>query len=110
LVSPTEAEISKYFCNVYNALRIVFANGMFEVCQKTEANYQNVLAAVIKRQGISFDYLLCNHNYRGFGGHCLPKDTEAFESFVKSLGLTNLNLFSTIINDNRSFNENTDNR
>ena len=103
MITPTEAEMVKYFSNLYNALRITFANSMFEVCQKTGANYQNVLQAVNKRRGISPDYLFCSENYRGFGGACLPKDSQAFESFVKSLGLTNLNLFSTIVNDNKNF-------
>jgi UDPglucose 6-dehydrogenase len=103
MVSPTEAEVTKYFSNIYNALRIVFANGMFEVCQQLGADYQNVLQAATRRNGILPDYLLCSKNYRGFGGHCLPKDTEAFDSFVKTLGLTNLSLFSAIINDNRNF-------
>lgn len=103
MVTPTEAEMVKYFSNLYNALRITFANSMFEVCQKTSADYQRVLQAVTKRQGIPPDYLFCSENYRGFGGECLPKDSQAFESFVKSLGLTNLNLFSTIVNDNKNF-------
>jgi len=102
-VTPTEAEIVKYFSNLYNALRIVFANNMFEVCQKTEADYQNVLQAITKKRGILPDYLLCSANYRGFGGHCLPKDTEAFASFAHSLGLTDLNLFLAIVNDNKNF-------
>jgi UDPglucose 6-dehydrogenase len=103
MISATEAEVTKYFSNLYNALRIVFANGMFEVCQQIGADYQNVLQAATSRNGILPDYLLCSEHYRGFGGHCLPKDTEAFESFVRTLGLTHLSLFSAIINDNRSF-------
>lgn len=102
-VTPTEAETVKYFSNLYNALRIVFANNMFEVCQKIEADYQNVLQAITKKSGIPPDYLLCSTHYRGFAGHCLPKDTEAFESFARSLGLTELSLFSTIVNDNKNF-------
>ena len=102
-IMPTEAEIVKYFSNLYNALRIVFANNMFEVCQKTDSNYQNVLQAVTKKHGIPPDYLLCSSTYRGFGGLCLPKDTEAFASFAQSLGLTDLNLFSAIVNDNKNF-------
>jgi len=103
MIAPTEAEMAKYFSNLYNALRIVFANSMFEVCQHVDANYQNVLAAIANRKGISTDYLLCSDQYRGFGGHCLPKDTEAFESFVNSIGLSNLSIFSSIVNDNKNF-------
>jgi UDPglucose 6-dehydrogenase len=102
MVSPTDAEMIKYFSNVYNALRIVFANSMYEVCQAVGADYQNVLGAVTRRRDISPNYLQCSDNYKGFGGHCLPKDTQAFESFAKSLGL-NADLFTVIVNLNKKF-------
>lgn len=102
MIAPTEAEMVKYFSNIYNALRIVFANSMFRVCESIGADYQSVLRAVTKRSGIPPNYLLCSNSYKGFGGHCLPKDTQAFESFVASLGL-NLDLFSVIVNENKHF-------
>lgn len=102
MISPIEAEMVKYFSNIYNALRIVFANNMFEVCVSIGADYQNVLQAVTKRSGIPSNYLLCSESYRGFGGHCLPKDTQAFETFVKSLNL-DTELFSAIVNMNKKF-------
>lgn len=102
MISPTEAEIVKYFCNTYNALRIVFANCMFDVCEAMGADYQNVLRAVTQRPGITPSYLRCSERYRGFDGHCLPKDTEAFESFVKSQELDPA-LFSVIVNLNKKF-------
>lgn len=102
MISPTEAEIVKYFSNIYNALRIVFANSMHEVCQSVGANYQNVLKTVTRRKGILSDYLYCSDNCKGFGGHCLPKDIQAFDSFVKSIGI-DTELFSMIIKLNKKF-------
>lgn len=102
-VSPTEAEIAKYFSNVYNALRVTFANNVYEVCQKTGANYQHVLDAVTLRTSIEPNYLRCSDSLRGFSGKCLPKDSVAFARFASNLGLTDLKLLDAIVNDNKFF-------
>jgi UDPglucose 6-dehydrogenase len=100
-VTPAEAEMTKYFSNVFNALRIVFANQMYEVCEKSGVNYQNVKNAVTQRRSIGKDYLACSKTIREFGGNCLPKDTRAFASFVKKLpGLSHIKLFDHIVEDN----------
>lgn len=98
-LTPTEAEMAKYFCNVYNALRITFASGMYRVCGEIDVDYQKILAACIKRDNIDPNYLKAGINYIGYGGKCLPKDSSAFSSFVKDLGI-DLDLFHTIVSDN----------
>jgi UDPglucose 6-dehydrogenase len=100
-VTPTEAEVAKYFSNVYNSLRITFANGMFEVCEKLGVNYQNVFNACIMRNNITPDYLRCSAYLRGFSGHCLPKDSQAFALLIKQLELDHISIFDSIVNDNR---------
>ena len=100
LVTPTEAEIIKYFSNVYNALRVVYGNIMFDVCEKMQANYDTVLSAVASRPNIATtDYLHAIPGKRGFTGHCLPKDVEAFKNFVQSLGL-DYDLINSVLHDN----------
>lgn len=99
--TPTEAEIVKYFSNVYNSLRVTFANGMFEVCEQLGADYQKVFNASILRSTIAPEYLRCSQYLRGFGGHCLPKDSQAFALLVKQLGLDHITLFDAIIEDNK---------
>ena len=97
-----EAEFVKYFSNIFNALRIIFANEFYEVCKATGTNYQNVKNCVVLRSNIVDAYLDCNENLRGFGGVCLPKDTEAFAMFVKDLNL-DLKLFDIILEENKKF-------
>ena len=101
-LSPTEAEISKYFNNVYNAMLITFANGFFEMCEKTGADYSKVKDAMVRRDHIYNKYLDCNDNIRGFGGMCLPKDTAAISAFVKDLELP-IDLFRAIVEDNKKY-------
>ena len=102
MLTPTEAELLKYYSNVYNALRIVFANEMFEICNAVGADYSAIKYAFIKRDTAKDIYLDVNDNFRGFGGMCLPKDTAAINSFVKELNL-DLGLFEMIINENKKF-------
>ena len=101
-LSPTEAEISKYFNNVYNATLITFANAFYELCQAHGADYSNVKGAMVQRDHISNKYLDCNDNLRGFGGMCLPKDTSAIAALAKQYGLP-IKLFDAIVEDNKNY-------
>jgi UDPglucose 6-dehydrogenase len=101
-LNPTEAEIAKYFNNVYNATLITFANAFYEVCQVLGADYGKIKSAMIQRDHISKKYLDCNENLRGFGGMCLPKDTSAIASLVEEHGLP-IRLFDAIVEDNKEY-------
>ena len=101
-LSVTEAELVKYFNNVYAATLITFANSFYEVCQGLDANYTKVKNAVVNRNHITDQYLDCNENFRGFGGVCLPKDTRALNRLAKELK-TNSKLFHTILKENERY-------
>ena len=98
-VKPTEAEVVKYFNNVNHSVQIIFANIAFEVCKSLGVDYNAVYDAIIKRECFNPAYLMCNDNLRGFGGHCLPKDTSAWNNLVKKLGL-DYSMIQAVINDN----------
>ena len=102
MLKPTEAEILKYYSNVFNSVKIIFANEMYEVCEAIGADYTSIKEAFVKRKTSVDLYLDVNENFRGFGGVCLPKDTAAMASYVKELGL-DLKLFETIENENKKF-------
>jgi len=104
-VSPLEAEFAKYFMNVFNALRIVFANQFYDVCKVAGADYKKVKNAMVKHRNVQDVYLDCNENFRGFGGSCLPKDTSAFAQYVnKVLGTEwGLSLFEGIVEINKRY-------
>jgi UDPglucose 6-dehydrogenase len=101
-VKPVEAEIVKYFNNVHHAMSITFANVTASVCDQLGANYMTVYNAITKRDCINPDYLLSNKNARAYGGHCLPKDTAAWNNLIKKLGL-NFELIQSVIDDNEKF-------
>ena len=105
LVTPLEAEFCKYFLNVFNALRIVYANQFYDVTKASGANYQNIKNAITKHRVVPPVYLDCNENFRGFGGSCLPKDTSAFAKYARRmLGESeNLSLFDHIVEINKRY-------
>jgi UDPglucose 6-dehydrogenase len=101
-VKPTEAEVIKYFNNVHHAMQVTFANITYDVCKKLDADYSNVYNAITQRECINPHYLMANDNMRGYGGHCLPKDTSAWNNLIKKLGL-DFKLIQSVIDDNEKF-------
>ena len=99
---PIEAELAKYFNNVYNAMLITFANDFYEVCKTLGADYGALKAAMVHRDHIQDRYLDCNENLRGFGGMCLPKDTSEMASLADRLNLP-VKLFRAILDDNGQY-------
>lgn len=78
------AEMIKYVSNLFLATKISFFNEMFLVCQKLGID------ANVVGKAVSLDPRIGEYGVYGgspFDGKCLPKDLEAFLSFVKSLGL-----------------------
>jgi UDPglucose 6-dehydrogenase len=104
-VTPLEAEFAKYFFNVFNALRIVYANQFYDVCKATGADYQKIKNAMTHHRVMPPAYLDCNEKFRGFGGTCLPKDTSAFAQFAKKvLGEAwGLSIFEGIVEINKHY-------
>ena len=101
-LSVTEAELVKYFNNVYNSTLIIFANSFYELCKSLDANYSEVKNAATQRDHINDKYLDCNENLRGFGGVCLPKDTRALAALVEKNNL-DVDFFKMLLSENKKY-------
>ena len=101
-MSANEAELLKYFNNVYAALRITFANVFYDICHEFEADYSKIKQAYLLTDKSTGMYLDANPKLRGFAGMCLPKDTKAMAALLKDKGLP-FGLFDAILNDNENF-------
>jgi UDPglucose 6-dehydrogenase len=102
MMKPVEAELLKYYSNVYNSLRVVFANAMHDVAETVGADYEKIKETYLLRGQSVGPYLSVEGYSRGYDGACLPKDTKALAAFVRELGL-NIDLFSTIDSENTKF-------
>lgn len=75
-----EACLVKYSINSFLALKTSFFNQIFDICQATGMEYDIVRHIVSQDVRIGSGHTLVPgpDGERGFGGHCFPKDTEAF--------------------------------
>jgi UDPglucose 6-dehydrogenase len=88
IIPATEAEMVKYFGNCWFGVKVVYANQMYDVCQRLGIDYNRVkeCAAADKRIGPSHLEIF-HKGYRGYSGKCLPKDTRALIELGDKLGL-----------------------
>jgi len=88
IMPSTEAEMVKYFGNNWFAVKVAFANQMYDICSKLGINYDIVMEAASADKRIGPSHLAALHKgYRGYGGKCLVKDIRAFIQFGDSLGI-----------------------
>lgn len=78
--NPETSEMIKYASNAFLAVKISFINELALVCEKTNANVQDVAKSMGMDGRISPKFL---HTGPGFGGSCFPKDTRALVQIAK---------------------------
>ena len=90
------AEMIKLAANAFLATRISFINEIANVCEVTGADVVKVA------EGVGLDHRLGPHFLRagvGFGGSCLPKDTNALKQLASNSGY-HFQLLSAVIEVN----------
>lgn len=82
-----DAEIIKVATNAFLALKVTFANEMYDLCQALGADYERLRAGLYADQRIGASHFdVFDGGYRGFGGKCLPKDSQALLDLAERLG------------------------
>lgn len=81
---PTSAEMVKYMANCLLATKVIFANEMYDICEKLKINYEEVKKMVVSDRRIGKSHLDVT-SLRGFGGKCFPKDLLALRGLAKKL-------------------------
>mgnify|MGYP002869482522 FL=1 len=101
-VTPTQAELVKYTKNTFYAVKVIFANQMYDICEGLNEDWYKVCEIITAEQaqpiGPSHLDPIFGLN-RGFGGKCLPKDSNALRVLSEELGCK-YDLFDAIQSDN----------
>lgn len=75
---PEALIFAKYFRNSFLATKVAFFNQMYDLCQEANVPFHLARNYVIEDERIGSSHsIVMPPSMRGFGGHCLPKDTSA---------------------------------
>ena len=75
----------KYAENTFLATKVAFFNQLYDLCDAESVDYNLMRELLVRdsRIGASHTQVPGPDGNRGFGGHCFPKDTEAFVQYAR---------------------------
>ena len=92
VMSPLEAELTKYIHNVFGAYKVTYFNAAKEYCDRMGADWNNVHRGVLLS-----GYINETHTFVpgpdgkcGYGGKCFPKDVNAFAEMTAGTSMGTL--------------------
>ena len=84
VMSPESAEMTKYAANALLSTKISFINELANLCERTEADINDVRLGIGYDHRIGFEFLFPGV---GYGGSCFPKDVRALAKLAREKGI-----------------------
>ena len=84
VMSPASAEMTKYVANALLSTKISFINEMANLCERMEADINDVRRGIGHDSRLGFAFLFPGV---GYGGSCFPKDVRALASMAREAGV-----------------------
>jgi len=101
-VTPTQAELVKYTKNTFYALKVTFANQLYDICEGLGEDWYTIRDIITAEQAQPIGPSHLDPIFglkRGFGGKCLPKDSIALGVLADDLGVK-YNIMDAMQQDN----------
>jgi len=101
--SATIAEMVKYFTNCFLAMKVSYANELYQICEKLDIDYDKVVEYAVRDERIGSSHLNVPgpDGDFGFGGHCFPKDLNALIHLAEKQGLgLDINILKATLDTN----------
>src|SRR3989344_1659335 len=85
LTDNTSAELGKLAMNSYFAIKVIFANQLYDIAANIDADYDSVKKILESHPfGPNNHFKVWFNDKRGVRGNCLPKDSAVFSNFAGS--------------------------
>lgn len=102
ITDPTTAELTKYMENVWIAAKVTFCNELYEVAKAFGVSWDELRELWLTDGRVGRSHTLVYSDRRGFGGKCIPKDTNALYQAAKEKGY-DASFIAAILKKNEEF-------
>ena len=82
----TSAELTKYMINNWIAAKVTFCNEWFDIANTFGVDYKELRELWLLDGRVGRSHTIVYEDMRGFGGKCIPKDTNAIVQAAKKTG------------------------
>ena len=98
----TYAEMVKYVTNSFLAMKVSYANEIYQICEAMDIDYDKVIEYAVHDDRLGYSHWMVpgpDGDY-GYGGHCFPKDIKALISIAQDLNIPPVMLIATDFKNN----------